>query len=624
MIIEKINSPGDLKNLSIPDLEALAAEIRTLIIDVVSQKGGHLASSLGAVELSIALHSLLNTPQDTIIFDVGHQVYAHKILTGRRDSFARLREYKGISGFPNSEESAFDTYISGHASTSISWAHGMAEAKKIKNNSSKTVAIIGDGALTGGMSFEALNSCGHAQSDVLIILNHNEMSISPSVGALSNYLAKIISTPVYNRIKNEVEAFLEHFSLTKSFAPKARKFEEALKGLIVPGIFFEELGFRYFGPIDGHDFNKLIPTLKNVISLKGPRVLHILTKKGKGFKPSENNPEDFHSAPSFNSESGAPSKEPKEGFGDVFAKKLIALSEKDERITAITAAMPKGTGLNLFKEKFPAKFYDVGIAEAHAVGFASGLAKGGLKPVVAIYSTFLQRAFDQIIHDVALQKLNVLFAIDRAGVVGEDGPTHHGVFDIAYLRMIPNMICMAPKDKEELEDMLEFAMGQNNPASIRYSKGEAYSLGFREKVLLGKSQILFEGKDVCIIALGSMAKEAIACVSLLKEEGINACLVNARFIKPLDEELLKYAGNNFKLIITLEEGNLLCGFGSAVAEFYDREEMSEKVKLIRAGFPDEFITFASRTELFKLYGLDAQSLTSRIKHALREEILLEK
>ncbi|MFA6281343.1 MAG: 1-deoxy-D-xylulose-5-phosphate synthase, partial [Candidatus Omnitrophota bacterium] len=452
----------------------------------------------------------------------------------------------------------------------------------------------------------------------------NEMSISPSVGALSNYLAKITSMPAYNRIKNELESFLENFSLTKNFAPKAKKLQEALKGLIVPGMFFEELGFRYFGPIDGHDFNKLIPTLKNVISLKGPRILHILTKKGKGYKPSEGNPEDFHSSSAFDIRTGVALKESKDGFGEVFAKKLIALAEIDERITAITAAMPKGTGLNLFKEKFPSRFFDVGIAEGHAVGFASGLGKAGLKPVVAIYSTFLQRAFDQIIHDVALQNLNVLFAIDRAGAVGEDGPTHHGVFDIGYLRMIPNMVCMAPKDKEELEDMLEFAISQNKPSSIRYPKGEAYSLGFREKVSLGKSQVLLEGKDVCIIALGSMVKEAIDCAALLKEEGINPFLVNARFIKPLDEELLKYIGKNFKLVITIEEGNLLCGFGGAVMEFYEKEDLSEKIKLIRAGFPDEFITFASRQQLFKLYGLDAQSLKNRIKQAIREEVRLEK
>ncbi|MFA5008821.1 MAG: 1-deoxy-D-xylulose-5-phosphate synthase, partial [Candidatus Omnitrophota bacterium] len=495
---------------------------------------------------------------------------------------------------------------------------------KIKKNNSKTVAIVGDGSLTGGMCFEALNSCGHSQSDCLIILNHNEMSISPSVGALSNYLVKIISTPVYNRIKNELEFFLDHFAITKKLAGKAKKFEEALKGLIVPGIFFEELGFRYFGPIDGHDFNKLIPTLKNVLSLNGPRILHVITKKGKGYKFSENNPEDFHSAAKFDEATGLSTKESKDGFGEVFSKKLIELAKKDRRIVAVTAAMPKGTGLHLFKEQFPDRLYDVGIAEAHAVGFASGLAKGGIKPVVALYSTFLQRSFDQIIHDVALQNLGVVFAIDRAGVVGEDGPTHHGVFDVGYLRMIPNMVCMAPKDSRELQDSLEFAFSLNTPCSIRYPKGEAYSLGFDEKISLGKSQIICEGKDVCIIALGSMVKNALDCVSLLKEEGVSAFLVNARFVKPLDEALLKYIGNNFKVIVTLEEASLACGFGSAVAEFFEKVGIFEKGKLIRAGFPDEFVTFAKREELFEIYGLDSHSLANRIKRVLTSEILLQK
>lgn len=624
MILDKINSPKDLKKLTVKELNDLSREIRDLIIQVVSKKGGHLAASLGAVELIVTLHHLLDTPEDTIIFDVGHQVYAHKILTGRRDAFATLRGYKGLSGFPNSKESLHDAYISGHASTAVSWVQGISEAKRIKKDNSKTVAIIGDGSLTGGMCFEALNSCGHSQSDCLVILNHNEMSISPSVGALSNYLVKIISTPVYNRIKNELESFLNHFALTKKLTGKARKFEEALKGLIVPGIFFEELGFRYFGPIDGNNFDKLIPTLKNVLSLSGPRILHVITKKGKGYKWSEKNPEDFHSACAFNIETGLPLKENKDGFGEVFAKKLIALSEKDKRIVAVTAAMPKGTGLHLFKERFPQRLYDVGIAEQHAVGLASGLAKGGMKPVVAIYSTFLQRAYDQIIHDVALQNLGVVFAVDRAGAVGEDGPTHHGVFDIGYLRMVPNMVCMAPKDKEELEDMLVFALNSSSPCSIRYPKGEVYSLGFHEKISLGKAQILSEGKDVCVLAVGSMVRNALECVSLLKSEGIGVFLANIRFIKPLDETLLKYIGKNFKLVITIEEGNLSCGFGSAIGEFYQKEGIFEKMRLLCAGFPDEFITFAKREELFKIYGLDSRSLANRIKTVIREEILLQK
>ncbi|MDP2922384.1 MAG: 1-deoxy-D-xylulose-5-phosphate synthase [Candidatus Omnitrophota bacterium] len=623
-MLEKVNSPQDLKKLNLEELKILSVEIRSLIIGVVSKKGGHLASSLGAVELCIALHDCLNTPIDTVVFDVGHQAYAHKIITGRRDAFDSLREYKGISGFPNCEESAYDTYISGHASTAVSWAQGISQAKRLKKNDSKTVAIVGDGSLTGGMCFEALNSCGHSQNDILVILNHNEMSISPSVGALSNYLNKILSAPIYNRVRGELANFLEHHSFTKKLLPRARKFEEALKGLLIPGIFFEELGFRYFGPVDGHDLDKLIPTLKNVLSLKGPRILHVITKKGKGHAFSENNPEDFHSAGPFDIEKGSALKESKDSFSEIFSKKLISLAQSDERIVAITAAMPKGTGLHLFRERFPNRLYDVGIAEAHAVGFASGLAKGGMRPVVAIYSTFLQRSFDQIIHDVALQNLPVIFAIDRAGSVGEDGPTHHGMFDIGYLRLIPNMVCMAPKDNQELEDMLEFATHLNSPASIRYPKAENYSLGWKEKVMLGKSQVICEGKDICIIALGSMVKIALESVILLQKAGINISLVNARFIKPLDEELLMYIGNNFKFIITLEEGGIACGFGSAVMEFYEKEAMYEKVKLIRVGFPDEFIPAARREELLRMYGLDAYSLAERLKRLVNQEVLWQK
>ncbi|MBU1367507.1 MAG: 1-deoxy-D-xylulose-5-phosphate synthase [Candidatus Omnitrophica bacterium] len=618
-MLAKINSPRDLKKLNLEELKILSQEIRNLITKITSLKGGHFASSLGVVELSVGLHYCLNTPDDALIFDVGHQAYAHKIITGRRDAFSTLREYGGVSGFPNPQESCHDLFISGHASTAVSWAQGIAEAKKLKKESSKTVAVIGDGSLTGGMCFEALNNCGHLQSEILVILNHNEMSISTSVGALSKYLTKIISAPVYNRTRNELENFLKQFSLVKKIAPRVKKFEEAIKSLIIPGIFFEELGFRYFGPIDGHNLDALIPTLKNVLSLKGPRVLHVITKKGKGYKFSEDNPEDFHSVHSFDIDKGAFSREKKETFSEVFAKKLVSLADKDERIVAITAAMPKGTGLNLFREKFPERFFDVGIAEGHAVGFAAGLARKEFKPVVAIYSTFLQRSFDQIIHDVALQNLGVVFAIDRAGAVEGDGPTHQGAFDIGYLRIIPKLVVMASKDKEELEDMLEFALSQDFPVSIRYPKEKAYSAGKREKIELGKAQILTEGKDLCIIALGSMVKPGLECVSLLKQEGVDVFLVNPRFIKPLDEELLRYIADNFKLIITLEEGTLNCGFGSAVWEFYGKVAISKNIELVRMGFPDEFIPAAKREEVLKMYGLDSYSLMRRIKKLLAIE-----
>ncbi|EKD28294.1 MAG: hypothetical protein ACD_79C00352G0006 [uncultured bacterium] len=643
MVLENINFPQDIRDKSIQDLEILSSEIRDLIIEVVSKKGGHLASSLGAVELSVALHYCMNTPRDRLIFDVGHQTYAHKILTGRKKEFQKLREFNGLSGFPTPLESDYDVYITGHASTAVSYAQGIAEANELLKNQSKAVAVIGDGSLSGGMCFEALNHCGHAQSSVLVIYNHNEMSISPSVGALSNYLTKFVSAPVYNRIKDELEKFLEHFSFIKKLSHKAWKFEEALKSLIVPGIFFEELGFRYFGPIDGHDFNILIPTLKNVLSLKGPRLLHVITKKGKGYKPAEENPEYFHGSVPFDIKTGKELYEIPENFGEVCAKKLVQLAEKDNRITAITAAMIKGTGLNLFGDKFPERLFDVGIAEGHAVGFASGQAKAGLKPYVAIYSTFLQRAYDQIVHDIALQNLGVTFLLDRAGVVGEDGPTHHGVFDIAYLRSIPNMICLAPKDTEELEDMVEFANTLSSPVSIRYPKGSSYSLNKREEIKLGKSQVLIEGKDICIISLGSMVKETISAVKLLNQKSINPTLINARFIKPIDEESIKKIAEQYSLIVTIEEGNLPGGFGSAVCEFLEsldnskRQSSSEsgtkptdgnlsakdgdgrqsafylnKVKVLRLGLPDKFITFASRSELLSMHHLDAESICETI------------
>jgi len=617
MILEKINSPQDLRKLNLKELNILAEEIRRLIIKVVKEKGGHLASSLGAVELCIALHYSLNTPSDDLIFDVGHQAYAHKIITGRRERFYQLREYKGLSGFPNPEESEYDLFISGHASTALSWALGVAEAKKIKGEKTETVAVIGDGSLTGGMCFEALNKCGELRSDVLVILNHNQMSISASVGALSKYLTKIISLPIYNKIKNELEKFLSHLpSLAKRLAQKAKKFEEAIKGLIVPGIFFEELGFRYFGPIDGHNLEILIPTLKNILKLKGPRLLHVITQKGKGLKEAEENPEKFHSFPV--------SKKKRITFTDVFSEKIVSLARENKRIVAITAAMPRGTGLDYFKKTFPERFFDVGIAEANAVGLAAGLAKKGLIPVVAIYSTFLQRAFDQIIHDIALQNLKVIFIIDRAGFVGEDGPTHHGIFDISYLRMIPNLVCMAPKDKEELEDMLAFALEIKNPVSIRFPKEEAYSLKRKEKIAFAKAEVLEEGKDLCIIALGSLVKEALKAKSFLEKEGISAQVINARFIKPLDRKILKEVAYKFNLVVVLEEGVLEGGFGSAILEFYEKENLLDKIKVKRIGIKDEFPTFAKRDQLLKLYGLDGYFVYQKLAKLLKEELLWQK
>lgn len=612
MILETIGSPKDLREKSLQELKILSQELREKIVSVVSKSGGHLASSLGAVELCVALHFCCNTPEDKLIFDVGHQTYAHKLITGRSKNFSSLRTFKGISGFPNFNESVYDPYISGHASTAISWAQGIAEAKKLEGKDFKVVAIVGDGSLTGGMSFEALNSCGHQDSDVLVILNHNNMSISPSVGALSRYLTRLISNPAYNRLRKETENFLAHIPLAKRFIPRARKLEEELKSLLVPGMLFAELGFRYFGPIDGHNLDELIPTLKNVLSLKGPRLLHIITQKGKGYQIAEERPDLFHGVSAFNPKNGKHLNSDGESFSQVFSKKIVDLAQVDKRIVAITAAMPEGTGLSLFQEKISERFFDVGIAESHAVGLASGLAKEGKKPVVAIYSTFLQRSFDQIIHDVALQNIPVVFAIDRAGLVGADGPTHHGVFDIGFIKLIPNIVSMAPKDKEELQDMLQFAVSLDKPVAIRYPKQGSFSLGKKEALELGKAQVLFEGKSLCFLALGSMVKEAVRCREILAESQINIGVVNGRFIKPLDYSLLKELFGRYKIVITLEEGVLSGGWGQEIAAFYQNQERPA-AKLINLGLPDEFIPAGERQELLSWYKLDAASLAQRVK-----------
>jgi len=620
MILERINTPADLKKLTLDELKDLCVEVRALMVDVVSKRGGHLASSLGAVELITALHCCLDVPKDKIIFDVGHQAYAHKILTGRREKFQKLRTKGGLSGFPNFIESPCDPFISGHASTAVSWAQGLAEGARVQNADFHSVAVVGDGSLTGGMCFEALNHCGHCSSDILVVYNHNEMSISSSVGALSRYFNKLISAPAYNRARAELERFLEKHSLAKKVARHAKRFEEALKGLMVPGIFFEELGFRYFGPIDGHNLDVLIPTIKNILALKGPKLLHVITKKGKGYKFAEADCEKFHGTAPFCIETGEGEAANELSFGEAMATRLTRLAEDDKNIVAVTAAMPHGTGLNIFSERFPQRTFDVGIAEEHAVGFAAGLARQGLKPVVAVYSTFLQRAFDQIIHDVALQGLPVVFALDRAGVVGEDGPTHHGVFDIGYLRMIPNMVCLAPKDKDELESMLEFALKCGKPVSVRYPRGNAYSLGINSPVVMGKAQTIYEGKDVCVVALGTMVKPAIEACDILKTHGISAQLVNARFIKPLDEEMMRSIGERFECIVTVEDGMVTGGFGSAVLEFFAREDSLNKPQVFPLGFKDEFLPAATRTELFEAYGLTAQALAAQIENICKKKV----
>lgn len=617
MLLEKINSPQDLKRFSLEQLPQLASEVRQRIIEVVSQTGGHLASSLGAVELILALHYCLDVTKDKIIFDVGHQAYAHKILTGRNKGFDTLRQFQGISGFPCKDESYHDPFTTGHSSTAVSLALGLACARDYNlapEQYFKVVALIGDGSLSGGLCFEGLNNAGHLKKDLLVILNTNELSIAPNVGAISIYLNKIISLPIYNRFRESLENF------AKSRIPKGsrliklvNKFEEGLKGLFIPGMLFEELGFRYFGPIDGHNLNLLIRTLKNIAHLKGPVLLHVVTKKGKGYPPAENEPVRFHGTGPFDPRTGeAAQKDKQPTFTDVFRKKFLLLAGNDKKIIAITAAMPEGTGLDKFRDLFPERFFDVGIAEQHAVCFASGLAKLGLKPVVVVYSTFLQRAYDAIIEEVALQNLPVIFCIDRAGIVGEDGATHQGIFDIAYLRNIPNLTVMAPKDAREMEEMLEFSVSLNQPVALRYPRS-AIPLedGVFTRVELGKAQVIKEGKDFCIVAIGSMVSPAYEAIEILQKEGLSGSLINARFIKPLDINLFKEIAQKTRFIFTAEEGILEGGFGSAVAEILE-------LPVVKIGLPDEFIPHGKRDLLLDKYGLTAKGIADTVKSRVWE------
>jgi 1-deoxy-D-xylulose-5-phosphate synthase len=621
MYLETIETPRDIKNIPIDQLPALAQEIRQRILDVTSKTGGHIASSLGAVELILALHYCLDTPRDKILFDVGHQAYAHKILTGRNKAFDSLRQYGGISGFPSKEESEYDTCFCGHSSTSVSAALGIACARDVADGKDpfKVVAVIGDGSLSGGLCFEGLNNAGHLKKDILVVLNTNELSIAPNVGAISTYLNKLISLPIYNRFRSSFDKFLEsRVPRGRRLKAIAAKFEEGLKGLFIPGMLFEELGFRYFGPLDGHDLATLIPTLRNILSVKGPRLVHIITKKGKGYPPAEKDPVRFHSTGPFDITTGnarAGNGVTARTFTDVFGDAIVKIAAKDTRIVAVTAAMPEGTGLDKFRDAYPQRFFDVGIAEQHAVCFAGGLALAGLRPVVAIYSTFFQRAIDQAFVDVALQKAPVVFCLDRAGIVGEDGVTHQGIFDIAVLRSIPDIVMMAPQDGMELEAMLEFAFSLNKPCVIRYPKTVCPLLETgRVPLVLGKPDVLRSGKDYCLIALGSMVKHALDAQELLGQEGLSGTCINARFIKPLDADALKEAvrhAGSLAPVFTVEDGVIDAGFGSAVCEALGRS-------VERIGFPNQFIAHGKRQLLFEKYGLDAAGIALRIKKALKK------
>ena len=618
MLLERINEPNDIKKLTTKELEALSQEIRQRIIDVVSKNGGHLASNLGIVELTLAIHKVFNSPEDQIVWDVGHQCYTHKLITGRYKEFENIRKFQGISGFPKITESPHDSFNTGHSSTSISVAQGLLLAKEQLQQAGKTIAVIGDGALTGGMAFEALNHIGHKKSNVVVILNDNEMSISPNVGAMSMYLHRIRLEPAYTTPKDYLAQILKNIPGfgTRLYNVLSR-IEGSLKYLLTPGSVFEELGFKYIGPIDGYDFDLMERALVRARDRQGPVLVHVLTQKGRGYKPAMEHCNKFHGIGPFEIETGNAKKPANAApsYTEIFGETICKLAEKDKKIIAITAAMKEGTGLTKFASEYPSRFYDVGIAEQHAVTMAGAMAKSGLKPVVAVYSTFMQRAYDQIVHDVALTKQPVVFCLDRAGLVGEDGPTHHGALDISYLRPIPNMQILAPRDELELSMMLEYAVNQNCPIAVRYPRdcgtGTKDTASSRKAVQCGRAEFIKDGKDLILMPLGATYTEAMKAVEILeKNHNLSVKVVNPRFIKPFDEELLKEIIVSGLPVVTLEDNVLTGGFGSMVAEKLIDAGASNK--LLRLGLPDSFVPHGSLKELRKMLKLDAEGISSQI------------
>jgi len=612
-LLDMIESPKDLKILNSQQLKLLATEIRHKIITTVAKTGGHLAPSLGVVELTIALHHIFNCPQDKIIWDVGHQSYTHKILTGRSKKFHTLRQYKGISGFPKIKESEYDAFGTGHSSTAISAALGIAKARDLNNQDYKVIAVVGDGALTGGMAFEGLNQAGHLKSNLIVVLNDNKMSIAPNVGALSQYLTKTITHPKYKQTRKKVEKFIKKWS--KKAAERALALEDTIRAMSGPGLLFKEMGFKYFGPVNGHDIDSLIQLFNNIKDIKGPILIHLITRKGKGYAYAEDEVTKFHGISQFNVENGEKITQGTHiTYTDAFSNALIKLAKVNPKIIGITAAMAAGTGLDKFAREFPDRFFDVGIAEQHAVTFAAGLAKGGFKPVVAIYSTFLQRAYDQIIHDVCLQNLPVIFAIDRAGLVGEDGPTHHGTLDLSYLRTIPNLNIIAPKDENELGHMLRTAIDMEKPVAIRYPRGSGIGIGIEnplETIQIPKAEIMKQGKDILIIAIGPIVYQALQAAKDLEKKNLSVCVVNARSIKPLDEKTIINLAKKIKKIITIEENTTEGGFGSAILELLEKNNIKAKVK--RIAIPDRFIEHGPQQQLRKDIGLTKNNIIKAIK-----------
>jgi 1-deoxy-D-xylulose-5-phosphate synthase len=624
-LLAKVNFPEDIRRMSTAELAILAEEIREMMIETVSKRGGHLASSLGTVELTLAIHYVFDTPRDRLVWDVGHQAYTHKIITGRKDRFDTLRQKGGISGFPKREESPYDVFDVGHSGTSISAAAGIAEARCLKGEDFRIIAIIGDGAISAGMAFEGLNWTGDRKKNLIIILNDNEMCISPNVGALSSHLNRIMTGQTMNRIRADVKAFLKSVpGIGEQMLKFSRQVEESLKTFFVPGAIFEELGFTYVGPLEGHRLDHLIKMLENVRQLTGPVLVHVVTQKGKGYKYAEDDPCRFHGIPPFDIETGETvsgvKSPPPPSYTSVFGRTVVTLAYEDPKIVAITAAMAEGTGLDRFAGQFPGRFYDVGMAEQHGVTFAAGLATQGFIPIVAIYSTFIQRAYDQIIHDVCLQKLQVVLAMDRGGFVGADGPTHHGLFDIAFLRTVPNIIIMAPKDENELQHMLKTAVTCGCPVSLRYPRGAGVGVPLDEKpraIPVGKGEILLDRPEaaLAIVAIGACVSPALAAAELLQKDGFSIRVINARFVKPLDTELLCETAERIKRIITVEENALMGGFGSAVLELFAERGLAG-CAVRRLGIPDEFAQHATQKELRRIYGIDAEGIASAAREML--------
>ena len=620
MLLDQIKQPNDIKKISPRDYPALAAEIREFLVNKISVTGGHLGSNLGAVELTMALHLVLDLPQDKIVWDVGHQSYTHKLLTGRREGFEHLRKYGGMSGFPKRKESECDSFDTGHSSTSISAGLGLVKARDLQGEDYTVVSVIGDGSLTGGMAYEALNNAARLETNFIIILNDNNMSISENVGGVSKYLNNIRTSNAYLDVKDGIYYAIRNTRYGEPVVAGIRRAKNSLKQLVIPGMMFEDMGITYLGPVDGHDTAALVRVIREAKRRKNAVLIHVLTKKGKGYPPAEKHPARFHGAEPFDVQTGVPlKKKMKANYTDIFSTVMMKLGQRNDRIVAITAAMPDGTGLKRFSHAYPDRFFDVGIAEQHAVTFAAGLAAGGLRPVVAVYSSFLQRAYDQILHDVCIQNLPVVFAIDRAGLVGSDGETHQGIFDLSYLSSIPNMHICAPKNKWELSDMLKFAVAFEAPIAIRYPRGEAYDglAQFRAPVEYGKAEMLYEEEGIALLAVGSMVKTAEAARLRLKERGLSCTLVNARFVKPVDEEMIERLARGHRLIVTLEENVASGGFGERVRTFADEKELPAQI--LSVTIPDEYVEHGNVELLKKEIGIDEDTVTKRILEAWEQK-----